>query len=221
MGAALDIPASAEGAKHRTVGGRSPRYSGERRRREAQDFRWAQPSIFRPESLPARPGSSNLVLAGKPGWLPAMHLGMESFAQAGPLPSSAAASAPLDAGERHALMARTLALLFGAGASLSLLLFLALPHPEANVPGMLATIGVTFAVTAWAALRGDRLSDSAFAWLVACGTVLITSGSTSAASRPPRTRSSICGSSSTPVTSSAGSPRRDSWPWPSPATASC
>ena len=37
-------------------------------------------------------------------------------------------------------MARTLALLFAAGASLSLMLFLVLPHPEANVTGMLATI---------------------------------------------------------------------------------
>ena len=101
---------------------------------------------------------------------------MDSFAQAGSPHPRAAVSAPLDAGERHALMARTLALLFGAGASLSLLLFLALPHPEANVPGMLATIGVTFVGTAWAALRGDRLPEHAFAWLVAFGTVLITVG---------------------------------------------
>ena len=105
-----------------------------------------------------------------------MHLGMDSFAQAGPLPPSAAATAPLDAGQRHALMARTLALLFAAGASLSLLLFLALPHPEANVPGMLATIGVTFAGTAWVIWRGDRLPEAAFPLLVACGTLLITVG---------------------------------------------
>jgi len=105
-----------------------------------------------------------------------MYLGMDSFAQAGPLPPSAAATAPLDAGQRHALMARTLALLFAAGASLSLLLFLALPHPEANVPGMLATIGVTFAGTAWVIWRGDRLPEAAFPLLVACGTLLITVG---------------------------------------------
>jgi diguanylate cyclase (GGDEF)-like protein/putative nucleotidyltransferase with HDIG domain len=107
---------------------------------------------------------------------PQMHLGMESFAQAGSLRASAAGAAPLEAAERHALMVRTLALLFAAGASLSLILFLALPHPEANVPGMLATIGVTFMGTAWVAARGDQIPMSAFPWLVACGTLLITVG---------------------------------------------
>jgi diguanylate cyclase (GGDEF)-like protein/putative nucleotidyltransferase with HDIG domain len=101
---------------------------------------------------------------------------MDSFAQAEPLRTRTAATAPLEAGERHALMARTLALLFAAGASLSLMLFLALPHPEANVTGMLATIAVTFAATAWVVARGERLPGRAFPWLVASGTLLITVG---------------------------------------------
>ena len=73
-------------------------------------------------------------------------------------------------------MARTLALLFGAGASMSLLLFLVLPHPEANVGGMLATIGVTFMVTAYVVARGERIPEYMYPWLVALGTVLITVG---------------------------------------------
>ncbi len=67
-------------------------------------------------------------------------------------------------------------MMFAAGASLSLVLFLVLPHPEANVPGMLATIAVTFAVTAWVIVRGDRIPQGAYPWLVALGTVLITLG---------------------------------------------
>lgn len=105
-----------------------------------------------------------------------MHLGMDSFARAEPLPTRAAPTASLEARERNALMARTLALLFAAGASLSLVLFLALPHPEADVPGMLATIAVTFAITAWVVGRADRIPAGAYPWLVVLGTVLITVG---------------------------------------------
>jgi diguanylate cyclase (GGDEF)-like protein/putative nucleotidyltransferase with HDIG domain len=84
--------------------------------------------------------------------------------------------ASLVTGERNALMARTLALLFAAGASLSLMLFLVLPHPEANVSGMLATIAVTFAITACVVARRERIPAGAYPWLVALGTVLITVG---------------------------------------------
>ena len=105
-----------------------------------------------------------------------MHVGMDSSPQPEPSPPRAAYPASIEAAEQSALMARTLALLFAAGASLSLMLFLVLPHPEANVPGMLATIGVTFAFTAWVIARGERIPPSTYPWLVALGTVLITVG---------------------------------------------
>ena len=105
-----------------------------------------------------------------------MHLGMDSLTQAAQLAPRTTPTASLETGERNALMARTLALLFAAGASLSLMLFLVLPHPEANVSGMLATIGVTFAITAWVVARGERIPPAAYPWLVALGTVLITVG---------------------------------------------
>ncbi len=73
-------------------------------------------------------------------------------------------------------MARSLALLFAAGATLSLLLFLALPHPEGNVTGMLATIAVAFALTTLIVARGERLPEPAYRWLLAAGTALITAG---------------------------------------------
>ncbi len=101
---------------------------------------------------------------------------MDSFTPAASLPQRPAPLTSLVTGERNALMARTLALLFAAGASLSLALFLVLPHPEANVSGMLATIGVTFAVTAWVVARGQRIPAGAYPWLVVLGTVLITVG---------------------------------------------
>ena len=105
-----------------------------------------------------------------------MHLGMDSLTQAAQLAPRTTPTASLETGERNALMARTLALLFAAGASLSLMLFLVLPHPEANVSGMLATIGVTFVITAWVVARGERIPPAAYPWLVALGTVLITVG---------------------------------------------
>jgi diguanylate cyclase (GGDEF)-like protein/putative nucleotidyltransferase with HDIG domain len=106
---------------------------------------------------------------------PVMHLGMDSFAVE-PLPSSAGMSPAPGVVQRQAVMARTLAMMFAAGASLSLALFLVLPHPEADVPGMLATIAVTFAVTAWVILRRDRIPQADYPWLIALGTVLITLG---------------------------------------------
>ena len=103
-------------------------------------------------------------------------LGMESFARLEPLPSRTGQPPAPNTDERNALMARTLALLFAAGASLSLMLFLVLPHPEADVRGMLATIGFTFAATAWVVTRGERIPTSLYPWLVAVGTVVITVG---------------------------------------------
>src|SRR5688572_4135294 len=103
-------------------------------------------------------------------------LGMESFARVEPPPARTGLMPAIGAIERKALMARTLALLFGAGASLSLVLFLVLPHPEANVGGMLAAIGATFVVTACVIARGKRIPENFYPWLVALGTVLITVG---------------------------------------------
>ncbi len=71
-------------------------------------------------------------------------------------------------------MGRTLALLFAAGASLSLALFAVLPHPEADVRGMLVTICATFVVAVWVMARRAHLSAGTYPWLVALGTLLIT-----------------------------------------------
>jgi diguanylate cyclase (GGDEF)-like protein len=101
---------------------------------------------------------------------------MDSFARLEAARPRTIVPPALEAAERRALMARSLALLFAAGATLSLGLFLALPHPEGYVPGMLATIAVAFAFTVWIVARGERIPDAAYPWLVASGTVLITAG---------------------------------------------
>ncbi len=100
---------------------------------------------------------------------------MDSFAVE-PLQPRARMSPEPGAVERRAMMARTLAMMFAAGASLTLAVFLVLPHPEADVRGMLASIVITFAVTAGVVLRRHRIPPAAYPWLVALGTVLITMG---------------------------------------------
>jgi diguanylate cyclase (GGDEF)-like protein/putative nucleotidyltransferase with HDIG domain len=80
----------------------------------------------------------------------------------------------LDDLTRRATMARSLAFLFAAGATLSLAVLLLLPHPEADTAGMLATIGAAY-VAAIVLLRGHaRIGVAAYPWIVALGTALIT-----------------------------------------------
>jgi diguanylate cyclase (GGDEF)-like protein/putative nucleotidyltransferase with HDIG domain len=77
---------------------------------------------------------------------------------------------------RRAVMARTLAFLFAAGAMLSLSILLLLPHPEADVPGMLATAGLAFATALAILLRHDRIAPATYPWLVSLAIVLTTLG---------------------------------------------
>ena len=99
---------------------------------------------------------------------------MDSFARLdAPSPCLDARYVP-EAAERRALMSRTLAFMFAAGGSLTFLLFLALPHPEADVTGILFVVAATFVLTAWMIARGERIQAPAFPWLIATGTVLIT-----------------------------------------------
>src|SRR3954462_9988725 len=91
--------------------------------------------------------------------------GMDSSARAEPFPPRMGRRPALEAAERRALMARWLALLFGAGACLSLALFFALPHPEADMPSLLAVIGAAFALTACVGLWGERIPDTTYPWL--------------------------------------------------------
>ena len=64
-------------------------------------------------------------------------------------------------GER-AVMARSLVYLYLAGGTLTLLLFLTLPRPEASVPGMLAVIGAAYALAAGALVAFNRLPHWSF-----------------------------------------------------------
>ena len=101
---------------------------------------------------------------------------MDSFARLEAARPRTSLPPALEAAERRALMARSLALLFAAGATLSLVLFAALPHPEGDVAGMLATIAVAFVLTIWIVARGERIGESGYVWLLAAGSALITAG---------------------------------------------
>ena len=74
------------------------------------------------------------------------------------------------------MMARSLAFLFAAGATLSLVVLLALPHPEADVTGMAATIALAYCAALMMLRAHARIDVAAYPWLVAFGTGLITAG---------------------------------------------
>ena len=78
-------------------------------------------------------------------------------------------------GDRTA-MARSGAYLFAAGASMALILFLTLPRPEADTLGMLGTVAAAYALAVAVVVGFDRISEGTFAWIVACGSLVITSG---------------------------------------------
>jgi diguanylate cyclase (GGDEF)-like protein/putative nucleotidyltransferase with HDIG domain len=87
-----------------------------------------------------------------------------------------AAGTPFDEHSHRATMARALAFLFAAGATLTLAVLVALPHPEADVAGMLATVGIGYGAALVVLLRQERIGSAAYPWIVALGTVLITLG---------------------------------------------
>ncbi len=78
-------------------------------------------------------------------------------------------------GER-AVMARSLAYLFLSGATLTLLLLAALPHPEANVAGMIAVVAAAYAISAAVLIAFNRIPRWMFAVIVGVGSVVISLG---------------------------------------------
>ena len=103
-------------------------------------------------------------------------LGKDSSSRLEAMPRAQHATAPLDDLSHRAIMARAIAFLFAAGAALTLGVLVALPQPEADTTGMLATAGVACAAALWVLLGHARFSPAAYPWIVGLGTVLITVG---------------------------------------------
>jgi diguanylate cyclase (GGDEF)-like protein/putative nucleotidyltransferase with HDIG domain len=76
--------------------------------------------------------------------------------------------------EQPELMARSLAYLFATGGLVTLVLFLLLPHPEANTAGILCVAGVALAFGLAIEVAADRLPLRAYPWIVAAGNLLVT-----------------------------------------------
>jgi diguanylate cyclase (GGDEF)-like protein/putative nucleotidyltransferase with HDIG domain len=103
-------------------------------------------------------------------------LGKDSSTLLGAAPRLHSAVGTLDDLAHRAMMARAIAFLFAAGATLTLAVLAALPHPEADVAGMLGTAGVAYGAALVVLLRHARIAPGAYPWIVALGTVLITFG---------------------------------------------
>jgi diguanylate cyclase (GGDEF)-like protein len=103
-------------------------------------------------------------------------LGKDSSTLLGATPRLHSAAGTLDDLAHRAMMARAIAFLFAAGATLTLAVLAALPHPEADVAGMLGTAGVAYGAALVVLLRHARIAPGAYPWIVALGTVLITFG---------------------------------------------
>ena len=103
-------------------------------------------------------------------------LGKDSSTLLGATPRLHSAVGTLDDLAHRAMMARAIAFLFAAGATLTLAVLAALPHPEADVAGMLAPPASPTAPRSLVLLRHARIAPAAYPWIVALGTVLITLG---------------------------------------------
>ena len=103
-------------------------------------------------------------------------LGKDSSAPLEATPRLQVPGAPIDVAARRATMARALAFLFAAAASLTLAVLAALPHPEGNVSGMLGTAGLASAAALAVVLAHERIPVAAFPWIITFGTALITLG---------------------------------------------
>jgi diguanylate cyclase (GGDEF)-like protein len=73
-------------------------------------------------------------------------------------------------------MARSAAYLFAAGATLMLVLVLALPRSEANGFGMLAIATAGYVLASALLVGSTRIPENAFPWVIASGTLLVTLG---------------------------------------------
>src|SRR5688500_11766181 len=103
-------------------------------------------------------------------------LGKNSSALHGATPRLQGAAGALDDLPHRAMMARAIAFLFAAGATMTLAVLAGLPHTEANLAGVLATTGVAYGAALVVLLRHARIAPGAYPWIAALGTVLITLG---------------------------------------------
>jgi len=103
-------------------------------------------------------------------------LGMDSSARLEATRRLHTAAAAVDDVTHRALLARSIAFLLAAGATLTLAGLLTLPHPEANVTGILATVGVAYGAALAILLGRHRIAPAAYPWIVTAATVLITLG---------------------------------------------
>jgi len=76
--------------------------------------------------------------------------------------------------EQPELMARSLAYLFAAGGLVTLVLFLLLPHPEANTAGILSVAGAALVFGLAIEIADGRLPRRAYPWIVGAGNLLVT-----------------------------------------------
>ena len=102
-------------------------------------------------------------------------LGKDSSARDAATPRLHSAAGAIGDLAHRAMMARSLAFLFAAGATL-LLVVLALPHPEADAAGLLGTAALAYGA-ALAVLRAHaRIGAGAYPWILAFANLMITAG---------------------------------------------
>ena len=75
--------------------------------------------------------------------------------------------------DQRELMARALAYLFAAGSLITLVLFALLPHSGASTAGMLTVVGLALVAGVGIEIGAELIPESAFPWLVGCGSALI------------------------------------------------
>jgi diguanylate cyclase (GGDEF)-like protein/putative nucleotidyltransferase with HDIG domain len=102
-------------------------------------------------------------------------LGKDSSAHPAATPRLHTAAGAIGDLAQRAMMARSLAFLFAAAGTLTLVV-LALPHPEANVSGLLVTATLAYAA-AFAMLRAHAdTAPRAYPWMLALANLVITAG---------------------------------------------
>jgi diguanylate cyclase (GGDEF)-like protein len=105
-----------------------------------------------------------------------MALGKDSSARLEATRRLHTAAAALDDVTHRATMARSIAFLFAAGATLTVAVLILLPHPEGDARGMLATAGLAYGAALLCLLAHARIAPAAYPWIVTLGTTLITLG---------------------------------------------
>jgi diguanylate cyclase (GGDEF)-like protein/putative nucleotidyltransferase with HDIG domain len=86
---------------------------------------------------------------------------------------SRGARSPVEQRGELDFMSSALAYLFAAGSIITLVLYALLPHPEANTAGMLPVVAAALAIGVMIEIGGELIPESAYPWIVACGSALI------------------------------------------------